>query len=198
MLFLWQSSVDKDKISSFPNFQLIPRLRLWVMNIFLHCILAAGHYVGYYYVDIITRQFDQLLRQTYEFARNILHTNIMYLKASADVKIATFLKKNGGGGGWDCGSRNGPFFDKREWANWIEYTFPVMLLIRFSHYMATRFPISNFSDENESIIIWLPVSQLGNCTLITHPVQNTLPHKTKTKTKQKHNCLNIFQNILVI
>ncbi len=29
-----------------------------------------------------------------EFARNNLHTNIMYLKASADVKISTFLEKN--------------------------------------------------------------------------------------------------------
>ncbi len=31
-----------------------------------------------------------------EFARNILHTNIMASKASADVKISTFLKRNGG------------------------------------------------------------------------------------------------------
>ena len=30
------------------------------------------------------------------FARNISHTNIMYLKASADIKISTFLEKNGG------------------------------------------------------------------------------------------------------
>ncbi len=37
---------------------------------------------------------QQLFRQTNEFARNRLHTNIMYLKASADVKIITFLEKN--------------------------------------------------------------------------------------------------------
>ncbi len=29
-------------------------------------------------------------------ARNVLHTIIMRLKASADVKISTFLEKNGG------------------------------------------------------------------------------------------------------
>ena len=50
------------------------------------------------YVGIINRQFDQLFRQTNVFARNILHTNIICLKASADVKILTFLEKNGGGG----------------------------------------------------------------------------------------------------
>ncbi len=37
----------------------------------------------------------------------ILYTNIMYLKASTDVKISTFVDTNGGGG-WGCGSRNWP------------------------------------------------------------------------------------------
>ncbi len=43
--------------------------------------------------------------QTNELARNILHTFIMYLKASEDVKISTLLEKMGGRG---CGSQNGP------------------------------------------------------------------------------------------
>ena len=53
-------------------------------------------YGGNFHVDIINTQFSLLFRQTNEFARNILHTSIMYLKASADVKISTFLEKNGG------------------------------------------------------------------------------------------------------
>ena len=38
----------------------------------------------------------RIFRQTNEFARNILHTYIMYLKPSTDVKISIFLEKNGG------------------------------------------------------------------------------------------------------
>ncbi len=37
----------------------------------------------------------QLFRQTNELARNILRTNIMYLKASADVKISAVGGKLG-------------------------------------------------------------------------------------------------------
>ncbi len=59
----------------------------------LYCCI--GHYVGNYYVDIINQQFCRKFHQTNEFARNNLHTNIMYLKASTDVKISTFLEKNG-------------------------------------------------------------------------------------------------------
>ncbi len=40
-----------------------------------------------------------------EFARTIVNTNIVYLKASADIKISTFWRKMGGQG-W--GSQNGP------------------------------------------------------------------------------------------
>ncbi len=46
-----------------------------------------GHYGGNFYVDDINRQFGRLFHQINEFARNILHTNIIYLKASAEVKI---------------------------------------------------------------------------------------------------------------
>ncbi len=46
-----------------------------------YCI---GHYVVNYYVDIINRQFGPLFRQTNAFARSILNTNFVYLKASAD------------------------------------------------------------------------------------------------------------------
>ena len=53
-------------------------------------------YGGNFYVNIVNRQFGQLFRQISEFARNILHTNIMYLKAAADVKILIFLEKNWG------------------------------------------------------------------------------------------------------
>ncbi len=51
---------------------------------------------GNFYVDIINRQLDRLFRQASDFVRNVLHINIMYLKASADVNISTFLEKNGG------------------------------------------------------------------------------------------------------
>ncbi len=62
------------------------------MHVLLYYTVAqATQYVGNYYVDIVNRQFDRLFRQTNEFAKNILHTNIMYPKASADVKISTFF-----------------------------------------------------------------------------------------------------------
>ena len=107
MLFLWYSSVDRpiDKISWFPNFQTILRLCWrWVMHVLLYRLVVQVT-VGNYYVDIKNRQFDRLLCQTNEFAINILHTNIMYLQASADVKISTFLEKMGG---WGYGSWNEP------------------------------------------------------------------------------------------
>ncbi len=46
---------------------------------------------------VINRQFSRLFRQTNESARNILHTNIVYLKASADVKSQLFGIKMGRG-----------------------------------------------------------------------------------------------------
>ncbi len=70
-----------------------------------YCCIA--HHVGNYYVNIINGHIYRLFRQTNEFARNIVHTNITYLKASADVKISTFLEKNGGDEAV-CGSQNGP------------------------------------------------------------------------------------------
>ena len=51
-----------------------------------------------------------LFREIYEFARTILCKNIMYLKASADVKMSILLEKIGG---WGCGSRNGPLGSTR-------------------------------------------------------------------------------------
>ena len=95
MLFLWHGSVDIGKMSLFPNFQLILRLRVWVHARFTVSYCCIGRYFGNYYVDIINRQIDWF-RQTNECARNILHTNIMYLKATVDVKHSTFLEKNGG------------------------------------------------------------------------------------------------------
>ena len=52
-------------------------------------------YGGNFYVDIKNGQFGCLFRQAKKFAKNILHTNITNLKASADVKISTFLEKMG-------------------------------------------------------------------------------------------------------
>ncbi len=44
----------------------------------------------------IQKCFDEAIdNQTNEFARNILYTNLMYLKASTDVRISILLEKNG-------------------------------------------------------------------------------------------------------
>ena len=59
-----------------------------------HCCI--DHYVDNYYVNIINRLFDRLFRQTNEFAKYVLHRNIMYLKASADVNISTFFGEKWG------------------------------------------------------------------------------------------------------
>ena len=77
--FIFKFSVDSEV-------EFVSYARFTVLNC---CI---GSYVGNYYmnVDIINRQFYWLLRQTNEFARNTLYRNIMYLKASADVKTSTF------------------------------------------------------------------------------------------------------------
>ena len=53
-------------------------------------------YGGNFYVNIVNRQFGQLFSQISEFTKNILHTNIMYLMAAADVNISPFWEKNGG------------------------------------------------------------------------------------------------------
>ena len=47
-------------------------------------------------VDIRFIQNRRLRRRTNESARNIFHTNIMYLKASTGIKISTCLEQNGG------------------------------------------------------------------------------------------------------
>ncbi len=49
-----------------------------------------------YYANIINCQFSQFC-QTNEYARNTLHTN-MYIKASSDVKVSTFLGEKRGVG----------------------------------------------------------------------------------------------------
>ncbi len=113
MILFWHSSVDVNKIRLFRNFQLMLRLLVCELCMFIIimiiCIAQAsvkkwplaatvfccnghslrcfavlncciGHYAGNYYVNIINRQFGWLFRQTMiEFARNSLHTNIMYL-----------------------------------------------------------------------------------------------------------------------
>ncbi len=56
MLIVWNSSVDIDKISLFPNFQSILRLRLWVTHVLLYHTVAQTNMHGIYYVDIINRQ----------------------------------------------------------------------------------------------------------------------------------------------
>ena len=61
-----------------------------------YCIVLL-HIIGHYHagnsVNIINRQVGRLLRQINDIARNILHTNVVYRKASADVKILTFFWK---------------------------------------------------------------------------------------------------------
>ena len=42
MLFLWHKSVDIDKMSLFPKFQLILRLRVWVMHVLLYHTVAQA------------------------------------------------------------------------------------------------------------------------------------------------------------
>ena len=105
--FLWHFSVGIDKISLglFQNFQLILSFSLLFMHVLYRNVASIGHYSGNFHVDIINRQFGRLSHQTNEFASNILHTKIMYLKGSADVKMSTFFEKYGR---WGCGSRNGP------------------------------------------------------------------------------------------
>ncbi len=105
ILLLWHCSVDIDKISLCPNFQSIRRLRLRLMHVLLYCTCCIGHYAVYFSCRHNKKPIRRLFPQASEFARNILHVYIMYLKASTDVKIATFLMENGG---WGCGSRNGP------------------------------------------------------------------------------------------
>ncbi len=48
MLFLCHCSLDIDKISLFPNFQSIRRLRLKVMHVLLCCTGCIGHNVVYF------------------------------------------------------------------------------------------------------------------------------------------------------
>ncbi len=73
-LSLWQSSVDIYEISLFPNFQMILRLRLWVM----HFLLLHRPLCWKYNVDIENRQFDQLFCQKMNWQESA-HKH-MYLK----------------------------------------------------------------------------------------------------------------------
>ncbi len=59
-------------------------------------ILHVGGYVVNFPVDTVIDNSVDSPNKINELARNILHTNIMYLKASADIKNSTFLEKNGG------------------------------------------------------------------------------------------------------
>ncbi len=63
-----------------------------------------GHYVGNY-VDIINQLFGWLFSQA-NLREMFLHTNIIYLEASTDVKSQPFFWWKMGG--WSCGSWNGP------------------------------------------------------------------------------------------
>ena len=106
MLFLWHTSIDGQKclISKFLIESEVAIVSYVCFTVSYCCI---GQLInGNYYVDIINRQFGRLFYQTSEFARNILDTNLMYLKDATDVKISTFWRKMWRG--WDCGSRNGP------------------------------------------------------------------------------------------
>ncbi len=81
-VLVWYSLVDIAKYLFFSNFQSILRFRLTVLHALLYHTVAhmqhVGHFAGNYYVDIINKQF---ISQTNKFA---------------DVKISTFLEKNGG------------------------------------------------------------------------------------------------------
>ena len=103
MPFLWQFSRQNKLISTFSVDSECAFVRCACFTMSYCCI---GHFVGNYYVDIMKRQLDRLFCQTNEFARNILHTHIVYLKASADFFF--FLLRKMWGWGWDFGSRNGP------------------------------------------------------------------------------------------
>ncbi len=51
--------------------------------------------IGNYVVYFSCRHNKSPIRQFFTVSRNILHTNIKKLKAFTDVKILTFLEKNG-------------------------------------------------------------------------------------------------------
>ena len=61
------------------------------MHNYVYC--SIGDYIGVYNVDmpIINKYFAK------QIARNNLHTNIVYLKPTTDVKISTFWEKRAGG-----------------------------------------------------------------------------------------------------
>ncbi len=69
MLFLWHKSIDRDKISVFPNFQSIPRLRKYELCLFYWIIML--HRPQCCQLLCPNRHFDQLFHKTNEFARNI-------------------------------------------------------------------------------------------------------------------------------
>ncbi len=106
MLLLWHRSVDIIKPTLLLHFQPILMLCLWVNEHFTKYYYCIGFYVRIYDADLLNQQFGSYFAKQLR-TKNILHINIMYLRAYTGVKIPTFLEKNGQGG-WDCGSRNVP------------------------------------------------------------------------------------------
>ncbi len=78
-----------------PNFQSIWRLHLRVVHVlrFIVLHLCTGHYAGFFHVNIINSQFVDYFLKQMNLQEIFLHTYIMYLKASTDVKISTFWWK---------------------------------------------------------------------------------------------------------
>ncbi len=56
----------------------------------------------------------------------------MYLKASADVKISTFLKKNGVGE-WGCGTWNGPLRSIQSCSDFIWWHCTTLIVYALNH-----------------------------------------------------------------
>ena len=93
MFSLWHSSVNIHK--------LISKFSVDSDVVFMHNLSYAQftvsyfvfHFVGICNVDMYKSTILRFFCQTIEFARNIMHTNIMYLKASIGAKITTFFRK---------------------------------------------------------------------------------------------------------
>ncbi len=64
--------------------------------------------------------------------------NIMYLKASADIKISTFLEQNGVWGGSGCGSQNGPLITISKKSSFYDTILLVLVVLkRFTIFACT-------------------------------------------------------------
>ena len=68
--------------------------------------------LSYCCIDIICRHNEStigtIISLNKQICKKYFAHNIMYFKASTDLKISTFLEKNEG---WGCGSWNGPLSD---------------------------------------------------------------------------------------